>query len=54
VCHEVHVADQIGSTYPNARWKWNRETLTLSPSYECGEFIVHGDSTAKPPRGRDE
>ena len=54
VCHYLHLVDE--------RWAWNQETLTLSPSYRCdagqrgvchwnltnGEFIVHGDSTAKP------
>jgi Family of unknown function (DUF6527) len=64
ICHRLHVVDIIGSTYPNPRWKWDQSTLTMVPSLRVGpyddgtichwnltngEFIIHSDSTAKPP-----
>jgi hypothetical protein len=54
VCHDLHIVDP-------ERWTLNEATLTISPSVLVinyrgichwnltnGEFIIHGDSTAKP------
>ncbi|MDE2106891.1 MAG: hypothetical protein KGL39_57280 [Patescibacteria group bacterium] len=65
ICHRLHVVDIIGSTYPNPRWTFDRNTMTVSPSYKLthwtgaichwnitnGEWVIHGDSTAKPGEG---
>lgn len=63
ICHDLHVVDIKGSTYPNPRWTFDEATLSLSASLavnqgsltECchwsldnGEFTIHGDSTAVP------
>jgi hypothetical protein len=62
VCYDLHV---VNITQPDSRahWDWDQATLTLSPSVRVmccaetchwnlthGEFIIHGDSTAKPIR----
>jgi Family of unknown function (DUF6527) len=62
VCHDLHLASvAVG------RWKWEQATMTLSPSVKVtsyrgvchwnltnGEFIIHGDSTAKPREGKSD
>jgi hypothetical protein len=60
VCHGLHVVNFTDAN--RLRWDWGQATLTLSPSVKIthhdrtichwnlinGEFIIHGDSTAKP------
>ncbi len=65
ICHQLHVVDIKGSTYPEPRWMFDPTSLTVSPSYKLthhtraichwnltnSEWVIHGDSTANPGEG---